>query len=167
MLYFFSGFFGWCKILSNETVIEYIERGEIKSEDIQNYVEHYDIIFRGISNVSYFIAADDIDIEEKESARIPALVVSSIGELMIKEQSNSKEKHSNIVIFREFTKSFEQDSEFKRCFSYLENIITGLDSSATNAKWNRSRSQEYKPLILLNQSVVIRISPLQHIDLLI
>ena len=137
-LYLFGRFFGWCKILSNESVLEYVERAEIiKSKNVQMFAKYYAIIFKGISNVSYFLEAEDISFAERESARIPALVISCIGDLMVKEATQSKEAFSNIITFLEFTRYYQENPEFKKWFSYLENLLSDIKKSETNAKWNR------------------------------
>jgi hypothetical protein len=138
VLYLFGRFLGWCKILSNESVLEYVERSEIiKSKNVKKFTMYYDLIFQGIINLSYFSGIEDISSAEYESARIPALVVSCIGDLMIKESTKSKEIFSDIISFLEFTRYYQENPEFKKWFSYLENLLTGLESSQTNPKWNR------------------------------
>ena len=74
---------------------------------------------------------------ESQSARVPALASTAIGDLMIKESAGTKELFSYLIGFLEFTRNYEHNLEYKKWFSYLENILTGLDQSQANAKWNR------------------------------
>lgn len=138
VLYSFGMFFGWYKVLSNESMLEYLGTSEIqRTKSADEFAPYYDIIFKGISDDTYFLKAEDISVENRESARIPALIVSNIGELMIREPKDSKDMFSKIINFLEFTRYYEKNPEFKKWFIYLENLLKNTVISKTDARWNR------------------------------
>ncbi len=138
LLYSFGIFFGWCRVLSNESFLEYQETSEIeRSKSEHRFASYYDIVFKSISDVTYFLEADGISLEDRESARIPALIVSCIGELMIKESKESKELSSKIINFLEFNRYYNQNPEFKKWFRYLDDLLKKTTISDSDARWNR------------------------------
>jgi len=134
-------FFGWCKVLSNESILEYLGTSGVSSNADKytsyKFASYYDLVFNGISNISYFLKADDISSEKRNSARIPGLVVSCIGDLMIREPKDSSELFSKVISFLEFTRNYEQNPEFKKWFEYLEDLLKNITISKTDGRWNR------------------------------
>jgi hypothetical protein len=138
VLYFFGSFFGWCRILSNESIIEYAELSQkIKSKNVERFAIHYNMLFKGISHLSYFRDIKDIPSASSQSARIPALVSTAIGDLMIKESTGGKELFSLTINFLEFTRKYEQDQDFRKWFEYIDNVLSDMKQIKSNAKWNR------------------------------
>ena len=136
MLYFFGSFFGWCSIIGKENLSEYIEytdSNRIKSDSLKKFTEYYNNVYKSISDPYYLKGIDNSEIDR---SRIPALVLTCIGDLMIK-QYKTEDQFTRIISFLEFSILHNNDSNFKKWFQYVENLFVDFNRDKTNLKWNR------------------------------
>lgn len=137
LLYFFGSFFGWSKVLDDESVLDFIEQNpKINSGYLKKFAIYYNSLLGSISHKKYFNEIDNNLSTEIELSRIPALALSCIGELMIKK-TKSVGIYSDIISFLEFSQQYKENAEFKKWFSYLENLFIDLQKEQNNLKWNR------------------------------
>lgn len=144
-LYLFSSFLGWSYILEREVqFLEFETSG--KSRQFQS---RFYMVFKAFSSFDYFqdIAAD---VRTLESSTIPRLVLTAIGELMIKNQDSHQTSSKEVIEFTTFTRLYEECRQFRRWLKYLEDFISGLKPSATCLRWDR--------LILIAASLQMLIS---------
>lgn len=132
-LYLFGSYFGWCKILENEAFIEF----EISHKKSREFNKCFYRAFKGITGFYYFKDLEAKEMSSVEKATVPRLALTAIGELMIKNPERNKDKSSKVIDFIEFTQKYKNSPDFKKWFSYLENILSELRKSNTNARWNR------------------------------
>lgn len=72
-----------------------------------------------------------------EVATIEPSVLNAIGELMTKNTQNPKQDFKEVIGFAEFARCYDNCSDFKKWFSYIERIISGLSNSESDARWNK------------------------------
>lgn len=140
-LYLFGRYFGWCKILENEAFLKY----EISDRKARNFNIRFYRVFKGITGFDYFkdLKADEFEdleadeVSSIEAATVPRLALTAIGELMIKKHEGTEERLPTVLDFVEFVRDYKTSPDFKKWFSYLENVLSGLSSSMKNARWNR------------------------------
>ena len=140
-LYLFGRYFGWCKILENEAFLKY----EISDRKARNFNIRFYRVFKGITGFDYFkdLKADEFEdleadeVSSIEAATVPRLALTAIGELMIKKHEGTEERLPTVLDFVEFARDYKTSHDFKKWFSYLENVLSGLSNSMKNARWNR------------------------------
>jgi hypothetical protein len=165
VLYYFGCFLGWCRILDREAFTEYSEQKEtLVNKKIQRFYAHYGLTLKGLISNSYFAESinfkgglenldmykkgdymsdynDDRNVGKlinKETAYVEPLAITAIGDLMIKKVSEKKEdKLPDLISLVEFAHDYENSTDFKRWFRYLEKMMEGLTDSPTDAKRNR------------------------------
>ena len=141
-LYFFGLFFGWCRSISNENLKEYIELNPgIKSSILDSFTQRFNDVHKSISDPSYFTEFEDTSSANNghnsiENSRIPSLVLTCIGELMIKKVGD-KETSTTALNFLEFVNKYNTNQEFKTWFDYFDRLFDDLESEKMNVKWNR------------------------------
>jgi hypothetical protein len=135
ILWFFSYFFGWYKLLQNESLLEFSSE-KIRSKETKKFIEHYYIALGALSKPAYLINLSNISRAEYGSANVPVLALAAIGELMIKNQKdNDGLAGSELIHIVEFTSKLRSDTDFKIWVPYLERFLSGLNQSY--AKRNR------------------------------
>jgi hypothetical protein len=136
LLWYFASFLGWYKILQNESLFEF-QHPKTKSEAIRNFTKHYRMVIRGMSSPNYFDGVEDISSVDKESAKIPALALAAIGELMINTVAirGDNTVNTSLINIVEFKRNYDNNPDYNIWFSYLNDFFSGLDHSY--AKWNR------------------------------
>ena len=134
-LYLFGRYFGWCKILENEAFLEY----ETSDQKAKLFNIQYNRVFKGITGFYYFKDLEEGEISSVEEATVPRMALTAIGELMIKKSEGGKKQDNmpGIIDFVEFTRSYQSSEDFKKWFSYIENLLCNMECSKNNARWNR------------------------------
>lgn len=131
-LYAFGCYFGWCKILENEAFIEF----QSSDRKAREFNIHFNRVFKGITGFYYFKDIEHDEMPSVEEATVPRLALTGIGELMIKKPED-KDSLPSVLDFVEFARSYTTSPDFKKWFSYLDGLLSGLSRSADNARWNR------------------------------
>jgi hypothetical protein len=134
-LYLLGCYFGWCKILENEAFLEY----ETSNKKAKLFNIQYNRVFKGITGFYYFKDVNNDEMSSVEEATVPRMALTAIGELMIKESKGSgkQDKSLCVIDFVEFSKSYRSSEDFKKWFSYIENLLSNVNRSKRDAKWNR------------------------------
>ena len=132
-LYVFGRYFGWCKIVEDETFLEF----ELSDTEEKEFIRHFYRVFKGINSFYYFESVFD-EMHDIENATVPRFALTAIGELM-KEKLDKKEGGPPSVIrFVDFAEKYRSNDEgFKEWFSYLENVLSPIENEESNAYWNR------------------------------
>jgi hypothetical protein len=136
-LYFICAFFGWCQVLSKKSLLEYVQFGLVSSKAIETFGTHYNNVIRGISSPDYFLGLEENLNGAADTARVPSLAATAIGDLMNKDYGNLKILFPEVIGFREFVSGYKHNSEFREWFSYIENIFDYKTKSESDIKWNR------------------------------
>ena len=131
-LYLLGSYFGWCKILENEAFLEY----EISDKRAKGFSIQFNRVFKGITGFYYFQDLKDSEMSSVETATVPRLALTALGELMMKKDQG-KDALPTVLDFVEFARSYKDSADFKKWFSYLENLLWGLRRSKDDARWNR------------------------------
>jgi hypothetical protein len=131
-LYLLGSYFGWCKILENEAFLEY----EISDKRAKDFSIQFNRVFKGITGFYYFQDVKDSEMSSVETATVPRLALTALGELMMKKDQG-KDALPTVLDFVEFARSYKDSADFKKWFSYLENLLSGLRRSKDDARWNR------------------------------
>ena len=126
-LYLFGSYFGWSKIIENEA---YLEFETSKTE--KNFYINFNRVYKGLTGFQYF---KDLDKDVSPQLGIHRLVLTAIGELMIKE--NLEKQSKELISFIEFTEKYSFDSNFKKWFKSIEDLFSDTTNSSMNPKWNR------------------------------
>lgn len=132
-LYLLGSYFGLCKIIENKAFIEF-EKSHKKTEEFN--ISFYNV-FKGITSYYYFKDIKESEITSTHTATVPRFALTAIGELMIEQTEENNKNIPNIISFVKFSKQYKTSSDFKKWFVYLENLLSKLQKSQNNAKWNR------------------------------
>jgi hypothetical protein len=132
-LYLFGCYFGWCKILENESFIEF----ETSDKRAQTFNILFKSVFKGLTGFHYFSDVDEMTTDEIEKASIPRLVLTAIGELMIKKADGENGHAHTVLDFIEFANCYNVSPDFKRWFGYIDRFFKDMTCSENNAQWNR------------------------------
>jgi hypothetical protein len=161
ILYAFPCFFGWYRILENEAFLEFSELYEKESniktsglsyesyENQQLYPKPggttsviisamfnknvlinlqlediYHGLFKDIVNHSLFGRDNYL----KEISGIPKFALNAIGDLMINESQGSKK----VLSFIEFIQIYNNDGNFRKCLSYIVDVIIEMERSSSS-----------------------------------
>jgi len=131
-LYHFGKYFGFCKILENETILEFETSKKAKNFSIRFYN-----VFKSMTSFSYFNRIEIFTDENIAKFTVPRMALTAIGELMITNSIDDKNSRS-VISFVDFTKKIKTDTDFQKWFGYLEkNLLSNLEKSKSNVQWNR------------------------------
>jgi hypothetical protein len=132
-LYLFGCYFGWCKILEDEAFLEF----ELSDRKARDFNIQFKRVFKGLTGFYYFQDLNATEMPAIETAQVPRLALTGIGELMIKKPVEAKDALPTVLDFIEFTREYKDSPDFKKWFSYLECILSNLRRSVKDARWNR------------------------------
>lgn len=132
VLYHFGRYFGLCKILENETILEFETSKKAKNFSIRFYN-----VFKSITSFSYFMKLSDFTETNIQKFSVPRMALTAIGELMIQHPTDNTSTPS-VISFVNFTKKIKTDENFIKWFGYLEkNLLKNLTKSESSVQWNR------------------------------
>ena len=134
-LYLFGCYFGWCNILEKEAFLEYVE----SDKKARDFSTQFYRVFKGITGFYYFedlLEEESISAEQVEAATVPRLALTAIGELMVKSPAG-KDTLPSLIDFVEFAGTFAASDNFQRWFAYLIALLTDLEHSRSDPRWNR------------------------------
>lgn len=131
-LYLLGAYFGWCKILEDESFIEY----ETSNARARKFNIMFNTVYKGLTGFQYFDKIDGLPISEIEVASVPRLAITAISELMIKKPSD-KEGKPTVLGLVEFANCFDTSPDFPKWFSYFDRLLCDIHPEHKSAKWNR------------------------------
>ena len=136
ILYIFGCFFGWIQIFLDESFSEGITiPGRLKNyRNMAKYQYYLSELFMGISYDSF----NDRSIfpEVVRNISIPRHALNVIGELMIDKSDKTNNAYKKVISIVDFVKNYQESNDFKRWFIYLDNILSDIHKSKSNAQWN-------------------------------
>jgi hypothetical protein len=158
ILYPFSCFIGWYRILENEAFLEFSKLYEVESNvkrpelSYESY-ESQQLYPKTGGTTSVLISAllnrnvlINIQLERfcqdifndfvgyrlfgrYESPKIPRFALNAIGDLMIKNSEESKK----VLGFIEFIKTYNNDRDFRKCLTYIVDIFVEMEKSSSSS----------------------------------
>jgi hypothetical protein len=132
-LYLFGCYFGWCKILENESFIEF----ETSNKRAQRFSILYNTVYKGLTGFHYFRHIDKITSDDIEKASIQRLIITAVGELMIKKADGENGHAHTVLDFIEFANCLAVSPDFKKWFGYVDRFFKDMSRSKNSARWNR------------------------------
>lgn len=133
-LYLLGAYFGWCKILEDEAFIEF-ETSDVRAK---NFNIMFKTVYKGLTGFQYFDEIDDLPANEVESATVPRLAITAVGELMVKKPTEKEKNPTPTVLdFVEFANCIDKSPDFQKWFGHFDKILANVQPSKSCAKWNR------------------------------
>ena len=133
-LYLMGAYFGWCKILEDESFIELLH----SDKRAKKHTIMLNTVYKGLTGFEYFARNPDIPTAAVEAVEVPRLAITAIGELMVKRTAeNGKEAKASVLGFVEFVNAYNSNPDFQKWFGYLDNLFAGMKPGRNEAQWNR------------------------------
>lgn len=130
-LYLFGRYFGWCVLLERAAFLEY----ETSDNNAKEFSKYFYRVYKALTGYYYFNNVDNDSLDVTPLHSIPRLTLTAMGELMI--EPDASDEAGSIIGFTEFVSRYESQDEFRRWFSYLDEMLADLERDPTDVWWNR------------------------------
>ncbi len=126
------------QILMNETSLETVDRPNKMKHVWAKYYYHLTQLLNNVTSDYHYLLphVKDVSLEIINSLVIPRWSLSALGELMIVRNKEKNNSSSSIISIVDFIQNYQQSDDFRKCFRYIDNIISGIEKSKLNAQWN-------------------------------